>query len=163
VAVAPIHGDANLLRQVLDNLVQNACQAMADGGTLTLRAEPAREAGEDGVAIEIGDTGEGIDTQIRSRVGTPFFTTRPSGTGLGLAICDRIVTAHGGTLSIESRSGEGTVVRVFLPAGRTSEAPGVRPATAFVGSAPPGRSKAATDARAASESTPPTIATTFEG
>ena len=54
--------------------------------------------------------------QVRSRAGTPFFTTRPGGTGLGLAICDRIVTAHGGVLAIKSRSGEGTVVSVFLPA-----------------------------------------------
>lgn len=110
-----VYGDANLLRQVFDNLVQNACQAMINGGTLTVRAKPASEEGIDGVAVEVSDTGEGMDTQVRSRAGTPFFTTRPGGTGLGLAICDRIVTAHGGVLQIKSRSGEGTVVSVFLP------------------------------------------------
>ncbi len=121
-----VGGDANLLRQVFDNLVQNACQAMSGGGVLTVRAVPAVEDGAEGVAIEVGDTGEGMDTQVRSRAGTPFFTTRPGGTGLGLAICDRIVTAHGGVLSIRSRAGEGTMVRVFLPAHRESEAPGLR-------------------------------------
>ncbi len=111
-----VYGDANMLRQVFDNLVQNACQAMSNGGTLTVRARPATEDGISGVVVEVVDTGEGMDTQVRSRAGTPFFTTRPGGTGLGLAICDRIVTAHGGVLAIKSRSGEGTVVSVFLPA-----------------------------------------------
>ncbi len=111
-----VFGDANMLRQVFDNLVQNACQAMSNGGTLTVRANASSEDGVPGVTVDIGDTGEGMDTQVRSRAGTPFFTTRPEGTGLGLAICDRIVTAHGGFLAIKSRSGEGTVVSVFLPA-----------------------------------------------
>lgn len=110
-----VFGDANLLRQVFDNLVQNACQAMSGGGTLTIRAKPTTEEGAPGVVVEFCDTGEGMDTQVRSRAGTPFFTTRPGGTGLGLAICDRIVTAHGGVLQINSRSGEGTAVSVFLP------------------------------------------------
>lgn len=114
-----VYGDANMLRQVFDNLVQNACQAMSNGGTLTVRARPAVEDGVEGVIVEVVDTGEGMDTQVRSRAGTPFFTTRPGGTGLGLAICDRIVTAHGGVLAIKSRSGEGTVVSVFLPANTT--------------------------------------------
>jgi signal transduction histidine kinase len=111
----PVYGEANMLRQVFDNLVQNACQAMHGGGTLTIRARSSTEDGVEGVAVEFADTGEGMDTQVRSRAGTPFFTTRPGGTGLGLAICDRIVTAHGGVLAINSRSGEGTVVSVFLP------------------------------------------------
>ncbi len=118
-----VYGDANMLRQVFDNLVQNACQAMSGGGTLTIRARSTTEDDVEGVAVEFSDTGEGMDTQVRSRAGTPFFTTRPGGTGLGLAICDRIVTAHGGVLAIKSRSGEGTVVSVFLPAHR--EMPGM--------------------------------------
>ncbi len=114
-----VYGDATMLRQVFDNLVQNACQAMSNGGTLTVRARAATEDGVSGVIVEVSDTGEGMDTQVRSRAGTPFFTTRPGGTGLGLAICDRIVTAHGGVLQIKSRSGEGTVVSVFLPSNPT--------------------------------------------
>lgn len=121
VVLPAVYGDPDLLRQVLDNLVQNACQAMSSGGTLSARVRAADDDGVQGLAIEIADTGEGMDTQVRSRARTPFFTTRPGGTGLGLAICDRIATAHGGYLSIKSRSGEGTIVTVFLPAGRRSE------------------------------------------
>ena len=124
-----VYGDPDLLRQVFDNLVQNACQAMPDGGTLSVRVAPAEDDGVTGVTVDVADTGEGMDTQVRSRARTPFFTTRPSGTGLGLAICDRIATAHGGFLSITSRSGVGTVVSVFLPAGRRSETPVVKPSS----------------------------------
>jgi len=118
-----IWGDANLLRQVFDNLVDNAVQAMGTAGTLTVRVRAASEDGLDGLAVDIIDTGEGMDTQVRSRARDPFFTTRPSGTGLGLAIVDRIVDAHGGHLSIDSRTGEGTTVTVFLPHGSSSEPP----------------------------------------
>jgi signal transduction histidine kinase len=116
-----IWGDANLLRQVFDNLIDNAMQAMGVEGALTVRVRSATETGVDGVAVDIIDTGEGMDTQVRSRALDPFFTTRPSGTGLGLAIVDRIVDAHGGRLGIESRSGEGTTVTVFLPYGMPNE------------------------------------------
>ncbi len=132
------HGDANLIRQVLDNLVQNACQAMPEGGTLTVRLLAVSEDGRDGVAVEVADTGEGMDTIVRSRARTPFFTTRPAGTGLGLAICDRIVTAHGGVLGIKSRALEGTVVRVFLPAATAADAS----SESMRSSAPPPSSRA---------------------
>ncbi len=118
-----VWGDANLLRQVFDNLVDNAVQAMGGTGALTVRIRAASEEGVDGLAVDIIDTGEGMDTQVRSRARDPFFTTRPSGTGLGLAIVDRIVDAHGGHFAIDSRSGEGTTVTVFLPHGSSSEPP----------------------------------------
>src|SRR5260370_13532316 len=89
-----------------------------------------------GVAVDIIDTGEGMDTQVRSRARDPFFTTRPSGTGLGLAIVDRIVDAHGGQFAIDSRSGEGTTVTVFLPHGSPSEPP-PPPRRARLGPEPP--------------------------
>jgi hypothetical protein len=66
-----------------------------------------------------------MDTQVRSRARTPFFTTRAEGTGLGLAICERIVTAHGGLMEIRSRKGEGTTVTVFLVS-KLVEPPGPR-------------------------------------
>lgn len=129
-----IWGDNNLLRQVFDNLVDNAVQAMNSAGTLTVRIRAATNEGIDGLAVDIIDTGEGMDTQVRSRARDPFFTTRPSGTGLGLAIVDRIVDAHGGVFTIESRSGEGTTATVFLPHGSASEPPRSR---ARVASEPP--------------------------
>jgi signal transduction histidine kinase len=116
-----IWGDANLLRQVFDNLIDNAMQAMGVDGALTVRVRSVAEGGVDGIAVDIIDTGEGMDTQVRSRALDPFFTTRPSGTGLGLAIVDRIVEAHGGRLGIESRAGEGTTVTVFLPLGLATD------------------------------------------
>ncbi|WP_394821128.1 nitrogen regulation protein NR(II) [Pendulispora albinea] len=112
-----VWGDSSLLRQVFDNLVENAVQAMSHGGVLQLHVERRRDDGFDGFAVHIRDTGEGMDTIVRLRARDPFFTTRPSGTGLGLAIVDRIVEAHGGFLLIESRAGEGTTVTVCLPAG----------------------------------------------
>ncbi|WP_394838251.1 ATP-binding protein [Pendulispora rubella] len=112
-----VWGDPSLLRQVFDNLVENAVQAMSHGGTLSLHVDRRQDDGFDGFAVHIRDTGEGMDTIVRLRARDPFFTTRPSGTGLGLAIVDRIVEAHGGFLLIESRAGEGTTVTVCLPAG----------------------------------------------
>ncbi len=120
---ARVWGDANLLRQVFENLIDNATQAMNFGGTLTVKLRVTAHEGKEGVAVDIIDTGEGMDTMVRARARDPFFTTRPSGTGLGLAIVDRIVDAHGGHFVIESRAGEGTTATVFLPASSPSEAP----------------------------------------
>lgn len=118
-----VYGDASLLRQVFDNLVDNAVQAMPHGGSLSIRVRATREEGVEGVSVLVGDTGEGMDTIVRARAKDPFFTTRPSGTGLGLAIVDRIVEAHAGHLLIQSHAGEGTTVTVFLPHGRPSDVP----------------------------------------
>jgi signal transduction histidine kinase len=110
-----IWADPNLLRQVFDNLISNAVQAMSGGGVLTVTLVNLERDGVPGVEVQIQDTGEGMDTQVRARALDPFFTTRPSGTGLGLAIVARIVDAHGGVLDIKSKSGAGTVMHVFLP------------------------------------------------
>jgi len=130
-------GDANLLRQVFDNLIDNAIQAMSGGGRLTIRVRPWNREGADGLGVDIIDTGEGMDTQVRSRALDPFFTTRPSGTGLGLAIVDRIIEAHGGALDIDSHAGEGTTVTVFLPHGTASDPPPSRTRPSRVASDPP--------------------------
>lgn len=112
-----IWGDPNLLRQAIENIVTNALQAMAGSGTLTVRIFPAEVDGMPGIELQIEDTGEGMDTTVRSRAMDPFFTTRPRGTGLGLAIVRRIIEAHGGRLRIESAAGAGTLVHVVLPRG----------------------------------------------
>jgi signal transduction histidine kinase len=125
-----IWGDPGLLRQVFENLVDNAVQAMGglgqDGTTppsgrptprLTIAIRAGRRESIDGVHVDVQDTGEGMDAHVRLRAKDPFFTTRPSGTGLGLAIVDRIVEAHDGELSIASRPGQGTTISVFLPIG----------------------------------------------
>ncbi len=104
------------LNQVWTNLVDNAVQAMPDGGTLTVRTSAAGDAG-DRVVVEIGDTGAGIPEEIRARIFEPFFTTKPvgQGTGLGLDISWRIVVnKHHGDLSVESAPGD-TRFRVRIP------------------------------------------------
>ena len=110
-----IEGDPDLLRQALVNVAENAIQAMPDGGTLTVRTEDAKLESAQAVAIAIRDTGEGMDTLVRSKATDPFFTTRPTGTGLGLAIVHRLVHSHGGKVQIESTYGSGTTVTIILP------------------------------------------------
>ena len=112
-----VWGDPDLLRQVFDNLVINAVQATGQGGAVVLAVRPQTRKGRDGYVVTITDDGEGMDTTIRNRAKDPFFTTRPTGTGLGLAIVGRIVDAHGGEMTFDSRAGEGTTVSVFLPLG----------------------------------------------
>lgn len=110
-----IEGDPDLLRQALVNVAENAIQAMPDGGTLTVRTQDAKLDATPAVAIAIRDTGEGMDTLVRSKATDPFFTTRPTGTGLGLAIVHRLVHSHGGKVQIESTYGSGTTVTIILP------------------------------------------------
>jgi signal transduction histidine kinase len=110
-----IQADPMLIRQVFENIVNNAMQAMPTGGSITVSIKPQAENDVPGVEISFLDTGEGMDTAVRDRAFDPFFTTRATGTGLGLAIVARIVNAHGGRLQIISDEGAGTEVRVFLP------------------------------------------------
>jgi signal transduction histidine kinase len=108
--------DPMQLEQAIVELISNAIDAMPDGGTLTVtgRERPAGSGRE--VLIEVRDTGRGIPPQQMSQVCEPFFTTRAEGTGLGLAIAKRYVEQNGGGLEIESVVGEGTSVRLRLPA-----------------------------------------------
>jgi signal transduction histidine kinase len=118
-----VHGDPELLRHALVNVVENALQAMPSGGTLTVRSEAADLDGKSALALSFADTGEGMDTIVRAKARNPFFTTRPSGTGLGLAIVDRVVRNHGGRVEIDSKHGAGTTIRLVLPRERTSLVP----------------------------------------
>ena len=110
-----VHGDPDLLRHAFVNIVENAIQAMGAGGRLAIKTRAVHRDRRDWIAVDFEDTGEGMDTQIRSKARDPFFTTRPTGTGLGLAIVERVVRTHGGRVEIDSRSGQGTTVTVLLP------------------------------------------------
>lgn len=105
--------DGFQLKHAVLNLVLNAIQATPAGGAIAI------EAGGDARALEIvvRDTGEGMAEEVLPRVFEAFFTTREGGTGLGLPIARRIVEAHGGTLAVRSREGEGTSASLSLPAG----------------------------------------------
>ena len=108
-----IVADRDQLMQVLINLIANSLHAMDQGGTLRLVATKAG----DQVLLEFSDTGQGIPPDVLSKVFDPFFTTKEfgKGTGLGLTVVKGIVEEHGGTISVNSREGEGTTVAILLP------------------------------------------------
>jgi signal transduction histidine kinase/ActR/RegA family two-component response regulator len=107
------------IREALVNLIFNAADAMPDGGTLTLRTKPASKAAAGRrIALEVSDTGAGMDEDTRRRCLEPFFTTKGErGTGLGLAMVYGIVQRHGGEIEIESAPGQGTTFRLIFPVG----------------------------------------------
>jgi two-component system, NtrC family, sensor kinase len=112
-----ILADTMKLEQALVELVSNALDAMPRGGRLVLTASATSgSGGARGVAIEVQDSGRGIAPETLPSVGQPFFTTRSEGTGLGLATARRFVEQHGGRLDLSSTLGEGTSVRIWLPA-----------------------------------------------
>ncbi len=98
----PIQGDEQKLRQVLLNLIGNARQAMASGGVLTVRAYATLLRGEPAVALEVEDTGGGIEPSVMRNIFNPFFTTRQDGTGLGLSIAHRIIEHHHGDIEVQN-------------------------------------------------------------
>jgi hypothetical protein len=106
--------DAGQLEQIVLNLAVNARDAMTDGGRLLIATR--RERGE--VHLEVSDNGAGMNEDVRQRAFEPFYTTKPKGqgTGLGLAIVHGIVTTAGGSVTIESAPGRGTIFRIVLPA-----------------------------------------------
>ncbi|MDE3067633.1 MAG: PAS domain-containing protein [Verrucomicrobiota bacterium] len=103
--------DPTQMQQVLVNLGKNAMHAMTRGGVLTLETGE----GADGVWVSVSDTGIGIDREQMARMFEPFYTTKKKGSGLGLMIVQRIVRAHNGRIELESRPGQGTTFRVWLP------------------------------------------------
>lgn len=103
-------------QQVLINLIVNAIHSMEGGGTLTLLSFDKVENKNDGVCIEISDTGKGMDGDILKRAFDPFFTTKHrEGTGLGLSISQTLITRMGGQISVDSTVGKGTTFSIWLP------------------------------------------------
>jgi two-component system NtrC family sensor kinase len=143
-----IWGDREQLQQVLINLLSNSLAATGTGGEVTIEvgsrpataeeAEGRRLAGESPVEImvtlTVRDTGCGMPEEHLARASEPFFTTKAigDGTGLGLFLSRQIVTAHGGSLSIQSGVGKGTTVEIALP-GYAGEEPGPDPAMPMTG------------------------------
>ena len=111
-----ITGVESELREALVNLVLNAVDALAEGGTIVLRTRAAGAPGSPSVQVEVADTGTGMDEETRRRCLEPFFTTKGErGTGLGLAMVYGVVQRHGAELEIESALGQGTTIRLSFP------------------------------------------------
>jgi signal transduction histidine kinase len=110
-----IYANRNEIKQVIWNIVLNAIQAMPNGGRLEIKAFPYIRRGQNGIAVEVGDTGVGIEKENIPKIFEPFYTTREVGTGLGLAVVQRIVEGYKGAIEIESEKGERTLCKVWLP------------------------------------------------
>ena len=120
----PVLADPTQLQQVLVNLVNNAAQAMPEGGAVELSLE-TRPGTPPSAVLKVIDHGQGMTPEVVARAFEPFFTTKPvgKGTGLGLSMVHAIVKAHGGTVTLKSVPGEGTTVEVVLPGVDQLEAP----------------------------------------
>jgi signal transduction histidine kinase len=103
--------DPGQMKQVLVNLIRNAMQAMSRGGVLRIGTGALGEE----VWVSISDTGGGIPHEQLNRIFEPYFTTKKKGSGLGLMIVQRIVRAHGGRIELDSRVGQGTTFKIWLP------------------------------------------------
>ncbi len=110
-----IHADRNQLTRVLNNLLKNAFQAIPEGRTGLIHIQLSLSEGGEKALLRVKDNGQGIPSEIQSKVFSPNFTTRSSGMGLGLAICKNIVEGSGGSIGFETQVGEGTVFWVALP------------------------------------------------
>ncbi len=122
--LCPVYVDRGQIGQVIDNLVINAMQAMPDGGFVDISLTnylPASDSllpltRQQYVRISVQDSGPGINKDHLARIFDPYFTTKEVGNGLGLAICFSIINKHGGYITAESESGQGSIFYVYLPA-----------------------------------------------
>jgi signal transduction histidine kinase len=103
--------DPRQMEQVLVNLLDNACQAMPEGGRVVLSAQ----AEQDDVALSITDTGCGIPEENIKKLFEPLFTTKARGIGLGLAVSKNLMEANGGSIEVTSEEGKGSTFTVRLP------------------------------------------------
>jgi len=109
-SLGPIRADAEQLGRAVQNLLLNAIDAMPSGGALAVRTRRVDGA----VHIEVSDTGEGLTDEERSRLFTPYYTTKQHGTGLGLAIVQSVVADHAGKVWVESERGRGATFHVEI-------------------------------------------------
>jgi nitrogen fixation/metabolism regulation signal transduction histidine kinase len=111
-AAGAIRADGEQIRRAVQNLLLNAIDAMPEGGEL--RIVTARSNGV--VRLDVADTGQGIGEEERSRLFTPYYTTKQHGTGLGLAIVQSVVTDHHGKIWVDSEHGRGATFHIEFPA-----------------------------------------------
>ncbi len=125
----PVEIDESQIAQVIHNIINNALDAMPEGGTLTVGAENVSSESEEHLPLPqgnyakicIADTGSGIDSENINNIFDPFFTTKKQGYGLGLATSYSIVKRHGGYITATSEPGNGASIIIYLPASREKE------------------------------------------
>ena len=111
-----IEADPEQIKEVIVNLVVNACEAMERGGAILIQEQESMTPSKERTAvIQVSDNGPGIQASIKEKMLQPFFTTKEEGTGLGLSIAARIIEEHHGRLDIESNEGGGATVVISLP------------------------------------------------
>jgi len=112
-----VRGQESEIVQALLNVLHNAVDSMAEGGSVTVRSFVGRPQGqkENYAAIAIRDTGPGIAPSEHARIFARHFTTKSTGSGLGLAIVERILQAHNGFIELVSEPGKGTEFTLFFP------------------------------------------------
>ncbi|MGQ0792938.1 MAG: two-component system sensor histidine kinase NtrB [Deltaproteobacteria bacterium] len=118
VALPPVSGDANSLKQAILNLVRNAIEAIEDRGEVYVSTRWITDyklKNENAISIYIRDSGAGISKESLEKIFSPFYTTKKNGTGLGLFLAYQIVAKHGGAIFVESQPGRGTLFKVYLP------------------------------------------------
>lgn len=106
-----MHVDEVLLRQAVQNIIQNAIEAMLEGGELKIETQNYKG----GVEVLISDTGPGIPEEEIEKIFFPFYSLKPGGTGMGLAFAHKIILAHGGSITVESKVGTGSTFRIYIP------------------------------------------------
>jgi signal transduction histidine kinase len=110
-AIGTIRGDEEQIRRVIQNLLLNAIDAMPAGGALAIMTRRSNGV----VRIDVSDSGEGLGEEERSRLFTPYYTTKQHGTGLGLAIVQSVVADHAGKIWVDSAPGQGATFHIELP------------------------------------------------
>ncbi|RJP17980.1 MAG: PAS domain S-box protein [Candidatus Abyssobacteria bacterium SURF_5] len=104
--------DRSKMKRALINIIQNAAEAMPAGGKLEIGSQTSTQGN---LTLAISDTGQGMTAETVRNLFEPFYTTKATGTGLGLSISKKIIEAHSGKISIKSRPGKGTTVKISLP------------------------------------------------
>jgi CheY-like chemotaxis protein len=124
----PVHVGRSQIEQILMNLAVNACDAMSEGGVLTIQTGTTPRAGRAWAVLSVQDTGCGMDEATKAHIFDPFFTTKGpgQGTGLGLTTVAAIVQQSHGHIDVETAPGRGTAFRIYLPCASGPVAAGER-------------------------------------
>ncbi len=114
-SIPSIYADPEQLRHVFSNLIKNAIDAMPQGGIFTIRVQSESVSGKLFLLVEFADTGNGMTEETQKKLFIPYYSTKEKGTGLGLSIVERIVSEHGGTITVESELGKGSRFLLRFP------------------------------------------------